>query len=139
MPVVADKYRGSKEYLLVYSELIRAARYRGTTTYQAISEIMGLPLRGSYMGKEVGQMLGEIVEDEFNQGRPMLTAIVVGGGWFTWSGFLCPGQRLWEAKRRLKRSQAALLGRREAGCVCHMAKGIQVVIIGLSAWLTPLT
>jgi hypothetical protein len=77
MPVVADKYRGSKEYLLVYCELINAARYKGTTTYQAIAEIMGLPLAGNYMSKETGQMLGEIAEDESNRGRPMLTAVVV--------------------------------------------------------------
>ena len=78
MPVVPDKYRGSKEYLLVYCELIKAARYKGTTTYQAIAEMMGLPLRGSYMGSEVGKILGEISEDELNQGRPMLSAIAVG-------------------------------------------------------------
>ena len=78
MSVVSDKYRGSKEYLLVYCELIRPARYRGTTTYQAIAEIMGLPLRGSYMGSEIGKVLGEISEDELNQERPMLSAIAVG-------------------------------------------------------------
>ncbi len=78
MPVVSDKYRGSKEYLLVYCELIRAARYQGVTTYQAIAELMGLPLKGSYMGKEIGKILGEISEDELNQGRPMLSAIAVG-------------------------------------------------------------
>ena len=77
MPAVPDKYRGSKEYLLVYCELIKAARYKGTTTYQAIAEIMGLPLRGSHMGREVGKILGEISEDELNQGRPMLSAIAV--------------------------------------------------------------
>lgn len=77
MSVVADKYRGSKEYLLVYAELIQAARYRGMTTYQAIAEIMDLPLTGNYMSRETGHMLGEIAEDEFNKGRPMLTAVAV--------------------------------------------------------------
>ena len=72
------KYRGSKEYLLVYCELMRAARYGGMTTYQAIADIMGLPLRGSHMGKEVGHMLGEISQDELDHSRPMLSAIVVG-------------------------------------------------------------
>jgi len=82
MPVASKKYptkyRGSKEYLLVYCELIGAARYRGMTTYQAIADIMGLPLRGSYMGAEVGHMLGEISQDELDHDRPMLSAIVVG-------------------------------------------------------------
>jgi len=94
MPVVADKYRGSKEYLLVYCELIRAARYRGTTTYQVIAEIMGLPLKGSYMGKEVGHMLGEISEDELCHGRPMLSAIAVGVSGSPGDGFFTLAREL---------------------------------------------
>jgi hypothetical protein len=78
MSVVPTKYRGSKEYFLVYCELIRAARYKGVTTYKAIAQIMGLPLTGNLMGRETGQVLGEILEDEINWGRPMLTALVVG-------------------------------------------------------------
>ena len=54
-----SKYLGTKEYLLVYGELITAARYRGVTTYQAIAQLIGLPLTGNYMGSEVGQILGE--------------------------------------------------------------------------------
>ena len=78
MSVVADKYRGSKEYFLVYSELITAARHSGTTTYQAIAQIMGLPLSGSHMGNEIGKILGEISEDEHRYGRPLLSAVAVG-------------------------------------------------------------
>jgi len=81
MPVASKKYttkyRGSKEYLLVYCELIRAARYRGMTTYKAVADIMGLPLTGRHMGAEVGHMLGEISQDELDRGRPMLSAIAV--------------------------------------------------------------
>lgn len=72
------KYRGTVAYYLVYSELIQAARFRGLTTYQAIAQIMDLPLKGSYMGREVGQMLGEITENELREGRPMLSAVAVG-------------------------------------------------------------
>jgi len=78
MSVVSDKYRGSKEYFLVYCELIKAARYGGLTTYQAIAQIMGLPLTGHHMSAETGHILGEISEDEINHGRPMLSAIAVG-------------------------------------------------------------
>lgn len=77
MATGSAKYRGSKEYLLVYSEMIRAARYRGLITYQDIAEIMGLPLEGNLMAKETGRMLGEISEDEHAQNRPMLSAVVV--------------------------------------------------------------
>jgi len=38
-----DKYRGTKLYHLVFNELITAARYRGTVTYQEIAKMMGLP------------------------------------------------------------------------------------------------
>ncbi len=77
MPVVPNKYRGSKEYYLIYSELITAAKYKGTISYQEIANIMGLPMRGSYMGSQIGHLLGEISEDEFNSGRPMLSAVAV--------------------------------------------------------------
>jgi hypothetical protein len=73
-----DKYRGTTVYIHVLAELVRAAQYRGVTTYQDIAVIMGLPLTGSHMGKETGQVLGEIAEDEVKAGRPMLSAVVVG-------------------------------------------------------------
>lgn len=87
MAVVTDKYRGTKEYLLVYCELINAARHRGTVTYQEIAEIMGLPMRGSYMGKETGYILGEISEDEHKHGRPMLSAVATGVSGLPGPGF----------------------------------------------------
>jgi len=74
---VISKYRGSKEYSLVYCELITAARSRQTVTYERVAELMGLPPRGHYMGAEVGHLLGEISEDEHHNGRPMLSAIAV--------------------------------------------------------------
>ena len=77
MSVAEDRYRGTREYQLVYAELIQAARYQGVSTYQAIAQLMGLPLTGSYMGKMVGWMLGEIGEDEHLHGRPLLSALVV--------------------------------------------------------------
>ncbi|MFC2023429.1 hypothetical protein ACFLT5_01690 [Chloroflexota bacterium] len=40
MPIVPDKHRGTIAYYLVYCQLIRAARYRGTITYQAIGQLM---------------------------------------------------------------------------------------------------
>lgn len=85
---MSDKYRGTKEYALIYSELIQAARHRGTATYQELAELVGLPLRGSHMGSELGGYLGAISEDEAHAGRPMLSAIAVtvdgkpGGGFF---------------------------------------------------------
>jgi hypothetical protein len=71
-------YRGSTTYFVVYSELVRAARYRGVTSYQRLAQLMGLPLSGNRMGSEVGKILGEISEDEVGYGRPMLSAVAVG-------------------------------------------------------------
>ena len=91
MGATTGRYRGSKEYLLVYAELLQAARYRGVMTYQAVAQIMGLLMTGNLMGKKVGQLIGEISQDEVQNGRPMLSALVVGtsgvpeDGFHTWA------------------------------------------------------
>lgn len=78
MTIVKDRYRGTTLYFHIHGELVRAAQYRGFTTYQDIAVIMALPLSGSHMGKETGHILGEIVEDEVRAGRAMLSAVAVG-------------------------------------------------------------
>ncbi len=91
MTNVESRYRGKKEYALVYAELIAAAKYRGTVTYQEIAQIMGLPLSGNHMSREVGWILGEISEYELENSRPMLSAIAIsvtgkpGGGFYDWA------------------------------------------------------
>jgi hypothetical protein len=105
MTVVSDKYRGSKEYLLVCCELVKAARCRGTTTYQAIAEIMGLPLTGAHMGREVGRMLGAIAEDEVSYGRPMLSAVAVGVGGSPGPGFFILARELGKLQEDSKEAE----------------------------------
>jgi hypothetical protein len=73
-----NRYRGTTQYIHVLAELVRAAQYRGVTTYQDIAVIMGLPMKGSHMGAEIGWVLGEIAEDEVKASRPMLSAVAVG-------------------------------------------------------------
>jgi hypothetical protein len=87
MPFVKDKYRGTTKYFHALAELVRAAQYRGLTTYQDIAVIMGLPQSGNHMGKEVGWLLGEISEDEVNAGRPMLSSVTVGANGKAGPGF----------------------------------------------------
>ena len=77
MNIVKDKYRGTPKYFFVMAELVRAAQYRGVTTYQDLAVILGLPQKGSHMGREIGLVLGEIAEDEVTAGRPMLSAVAV--------------------------------------------------------------
>lgn len=87
MTTTRNKYRGTKEYALVYCELITAAKYRGTVTYQEIAKMMGIPLSGNYMSSLLGHILGEISEDEIANGRPMLSAIAVGINGLPGAGF----------------------------------------------------
>jgi hypothetical protein len=77
MPVVKEKYRGSREYALAYAALIQAAHSRGMATYAGIAHLTGLPTRGQAMASQVGHLVGEISEDEVGRGRPMLSALVV--------------------------------------------------------------
>ena len=77
MPVVKDKYRKTKKYYLAFSALVAAANSRSLLTYTGIANLTGLSNKGSRMASEVGQLLGEIGEDEQKAGRPQLTALVV--------------------------------------------------------------
>lgn len=98
MTQVNSRYRGSREYLLTYSELINAARYRGTLTYKDIAAILGIHTPGNHMSRETGWILGEISEDESNQRRPMLSAIVL-----TSNGK--PGRGFYDLARQLGKLQ----------------------------------
>ncbi len=72
------KYAGKKEYLLVYSALIGAARIRGLITYDGVREIMGLT-PGDHAAKEIGTLLGDISWAEVKKhNRPMLSALAIG-------------------------------------------------------------
>lgn len=77
MTVIKNKYRGTPAYFIAFAELITAARFQGVVHYQQIAHLTGLPESGNYMGHELGQLLGEISEDEVLNGRPMLSALAV--------------------------------------------------------------
>jgi hypothetical protein len=95
---MVKEYRGTKEYAIVYAELITAAKYRGTVTYQEIAKLIGLPLEGNLMGSQIGLLLGEISEDEVAHGRPMLSAIVVNTQGLPGPGFFALGKQLGKIK-----------------------------------------
>lgn len=96
MSIVSDKYRGTKEYALVMTELVQAARYRGHVTYQRLALILGWPLSGNLLGSRIGRLLGEISEDECRMGRPMLSAVAV-------NSTFKPSEGFFELARKLRR------------------------------------
>ena len=72
-----SKYRGSKEYHLVFCKLIATAQNRTTVSYVEVAAILGIYTPGNHMAKQVGLVLGEISQDEHSAGRPMLSAVAV--------------------------------------------------------------
>lgn len=94
MTTVGSKYRGTQEFLLVYRQLITAAQYRGLVTYTQVARILGIHSLGHNMARQVGQVLGEISEDEHNTDRPMLSAVAVGSGGMPGEGFFVLARRL---------------------------------------------
>ena len=77
MSEYVSKYVGSKEFIRTYGLLIRAAEMRGTVYYADVAAIFGLPATGNHTASVVGQVLGDIVDEERKQGRPMLSAVAV--------------------------------------------------------------
>ena len=76
MSVLSDKYRGTENYQQVRDLLVQAASKNKNVFYGKIAEVMGLELNEA-ASKEIGHLLGEINEDEHNQGRAMLSAVAI--------------------------------------------------------------
>lgn len=75
--VIKTVYRKQKEYYLAHAALVLAAHSRSFLTYTGIARLTGLPERGNQLQRDVGQLLGEIGEDEYMDKRPILSALVV--------------------------------------------------------------
>lgn len=80
---------GAHECARVYAALLTAACERKTLTYKNVGQLMGLKVKGHQLGKQTGDLLIVISEQEHEQGRPLLSALVVrqsdgqaGGGFF---------------------------------------------------------
>lgn len=100
MFIVEKRYKETIEYYKVYSSLIYAAKDQKKLNYADVAKIMGIPETGNYMGAETGHLLCEISENEHNNERPLLGAVVVksnmgipGDGFFT---FACQLHKLEE-------------------------------------------
>jgi hypothetical protein len=94
MTTVGTKYRGTKHFLLVYARLISAAQKREVVYYEEVARLVSIDQPGHHMAREVGQVLGEISEDETRAGRPMLSAIAIATKGHPGEGFFNLATRL---------------------------------------------
>ncbi len=60
----------------VRERLIAAARTRELIHYAELAKMLGTDLDNPYFGAQVGEVIGQIGEDEVANGRPMLSAIL---------------------------------------------------------------
>jgi len=67
----------SKEFLRIYSMLIRAAQQRGFVTDGDVAEVMGIACEGRRKSGSTARMLELISSRERRSGRPMLSAVVI--------------------------------------------------------------
>lgn len=77
MAIVESKYRGTQEYKKAYEKLQEVARERATISYTEVAEIMGINPHNPHIGGIIGRIIGAMSEDEHDQGKPMISAVVV--------------------------------------------------------------
>lgn len=80
MTVMSDRYRGTPEYDRARELMIQIARQGTVINYKPqITDILGIDPddRGDHIPQQLGQLCGEISEDEFLAGRPLLIAVVM--------------------------------------------------------------
>ena len=74
---VESSMEKSKEFLRVYSMLIRAAQQRGFVTDGDVADLMGIAAEERRSSKSTAKMLALISSRERRSGRPMLSAVVL--------------------------------------------------------------
>lgn len=79
----------------LYEELVRVARNADLTTYADIAPMAGLDMGNPAHRNEMARLLGEISTYEHQQGRPLLSAVVVHRAGRT------PGQGFFKLAREL--------------------------------------
>ena len=91
---VERTYRGSREYQLVFCQLLHAAQHQTHIFYADIADILGPMGEDDDVAYEAAKLLGEISEDEHSAGRPMLSALVVSGRAIPAATFFALARRL---------------------------------------------
>jgi hypothetical protein len=109
MTTLGSQYRGTREFPLVYSALVEAARNHHLVYYRDVAKRIGVPKSGHHMARQVGQVLGEISEDEHKAGRPMLSAIAVSEAGVLGEGFFNLARRLGRLDGSTREAEEAFL------------------------------
>lgn len=65
---------------ILYDELVRLARAKALAAYSDVAPLIGLDMSEEQDRNEIARRLGDIVFHEHENGRPMLTALVVHHG-----------------------------------------------------------
>lgn len=94
MTTLGTQYRGTQKFLLVYSALVQAARERKLVYHGEVANMLDVATNDHQMSRQVGQVLGEISEEESRRGRPMLSAIAVAESGDPGDGFFALARRL---------------------------------------------
>jgi len=63
--------------IILYDKLVQLAKNRKLAAYSEIAPLIGLDMSKEVDRNEIARRLGDIVFYEHEQGRPMLTALVV--------------------------------------------------------------
>jgi hypothetical protein len=62
---------------MIRDKLIEAAKKQKVVYYAEVGELLNFSMDNPHHRKELGRILGEISTDEHQEGRPLLSAIVV--------------------------------------------------------------
>jgi hypothetical protein len=125
MTTLGSQYRGTREFLLVYCTLIRAAQQGTLLYYKEVAHHLGIHHAGHHMARQVGQVLGEISEDEHQAGRPMLSAIAVNEAGFPGDGFFKLARRLGKLTTQDARAEEQFLNSERSSVYATWAPSTQ--------------
>jgi hypothetical protein len=130
MTTLGSQYRGTREFLLVYCALIRAAQQRRLLYYKEVAQLLGIHPAGHHMARQVGQVLGEISENEHRAGRPMLSAIAVNEAGIPGEGFFKLARRLGKLATQDARAEEQFLNSERNSVYATWAPSAQGKVLG---------
>ncbi|SRR5258706_15923266 len=106
MVIMPPKYRGTREYDQARDLMIAAARAGQTIFYKpALTDILGFEGAGDHIPRELGQLCGEISDDEHDADRPLISALVINQSNHPGTGFFELARTLGLLRSRSKEAE----------------------------------